>query len=180
MLWIAILALAVAIAVNSVAVWAQKRHRFYDRYFGRYAWPAHIALLVLVWGATIALVVVLVVVGPEPSVPLPQWVRLPGLAVGVIATTIFGLAIRQLGAQALFNGNFFGRGRPFNRHGMYALLRDPMYDAYTLSFLALALREADAIYLLFVVVSWVGFKLEAWAERYEGAGAVPSAPEGGR
>ena len=59
----------------------------------------------------------------------------------MIATTIFGLAIRQLGAQALFNGNFFGHGRPVSHAGMYALLADPMYVGYTLSFVALALTD---------------------------------------
>lgn len=178
MLWIAITALVVAIAVNCAAVWAQKRHRFYDRRFGRYAWPAHIALLVVVWGGAVALIVVLVYAGPEVSWPLPQWVRLPGLAVGVVATTIFGIAIRQLGAQALFNGNFFGHGRPFNRHGMYALLADPMYASYTLSFVAVALREADAVYFLLALVSFVGFKVEAWVERVEEPDAVTVAPAG--
>jgi protein-S-isoprenylcysteine O-methyltransferase Ste14 len=172
-LWLAITALVVAIAVNCAAVWAQKRHRFYDRRFGRYAWPAHIALLVLVWGAAIAAIVALVVVGPEPSWPLPHWVRLPGLAVGVVATTIFGLAIRQLGAQALFNGNFFGHGRPYSHAGMYALLADPMYVGYTLSFVALALREADGVYLLLAAVSYVGFKVEAWFERVEEPDPLP-------
>lgn len=180
MLWLAIAALVVAIAVNCAAVWAQKRRRFYDRRFGRHAWTAHIVLLVVVWGAAVAAIVALVLVGPELRWPLPTWVRLPGLAIGVIATTVFGLAIRQLGAQSLFNGNFFGHGRPYSHHGMYALLADPMYDAYTLSFVALALREADAVYLLLALVALVGFKIEARVERVEEPDALVAAPAGRR
>jgi protein-S-isoprenylcysteine O-methyltransferase Ste14 len=178
MLWIALAALVAAIAVNCVAVWAQKHHRFYDRVFGRRAWPAHIALLVVVWGATIALVVVLVAVGPEPSWPLPTWVRPFGLLVTVAASVIFGLAIRALGAQALFNGNFFGRGR-FADGGVYAVLADPMYVAYTLSFVSLTLREADAVYLLFALVSLVGLQgVEARVERIDVAAAMAATSAG--
>ncbi|NMO92253.1 methyltransferase [Actinomycetospora sp. TBRC 11914] len=172
MLWIALAALAGAIAVNCVAVWAQRRHRFHDRVFGRWAWPAHIALLVVVWGAAVALVAVLVVVGPEPSWPLPAWVRPLGLVVSVSASVVFGLAIRALGAQALFNGNFFGRGR-LAEGGIYAVLADPMYVAYTLSFVSLTLRQADAVYLLFALVSLVGLQgVEARVERFDVAAAI--------
>ncbi len=172
MLMLALAALAGAIAINSVAVWAQKQHRFYDRVFGRRAWPAHIALLVVVWGAAIALVVVLVATGPELSWPLPTWVRPLGLVVTVAASVIFGLAVRALGAQSLFNGNFFGRGR-FTDAGVYAVLADPMYVAYTLSFVSLALREADAVYLLFALVSLVGLQgVEARVERIDVAAAI--------
>lgn len=179
MLWIALAALAGAIAINSVAVWTQKQHRFYDRVFGRRAWPAHIALLVVVWGVAIGLVVALVVVGPEVSWPLPAWVRPFGLVVTVAASVVFGLAIRALGAQALFNGNFFGRAR-FADGGVYAVLADPMYVAYTLSFVSLTLREADAVYLLFAAVSLVGLQgVEARVERIDVAAAIAasSAPE---
>lgn len=173
MLWIALAALVVAIAVNCLAVWAQKHHRFQERVFGpRWAWPAHIALLVLVWGAAVALVVVLVIVGPEVSWPLPTWVRPFGLVVTVVASVIFGLAIRALGAQSLFNGNFFGRER-FADGGIYAVLADPMYVAYTLSFVSLTLREADAVYLLFALVSLVGLQgVEARVERIDVAAAI--------
>jgi protein-S-isoprenylcysteine O-methyltransferase Ste14 len=153
MLWTALAALAGAIAINSLAVWAQKRHRFHDRVFGRGAWPAHIALLVVVWSTAIALIVVLGVVGPEVSWPLPTWVRPLGLVVTVAASVVFGLAIRALGAQALFNGNFFGRGR-FTEGGIYAVLADP-------------------IYLLFAVVSLVGLQgVEARVERIDVAAAI--------
>lgn len=173
MLWLAIAALVVAIAVNCVAVWAQKHHRAYDR-LGRWAWPAHIALLVLAWGGAVAAIVALVRVGPGLSWPLPAWVRLPGLALGVVATTVFGLAVRQLGVQSLFNGNFFGRGRPFTHVGVYAWFADPMYVAYTASFVALALREADAVYLLLAVVSYVGLNVvEARVEWFEDPESVP-------
>lgn len=172
MLWTALAALAAAIAINCVAVWAQRQHRFYDRVFGAWAWPAHIALLVVVWGAAIALVVALVLVGPEVSWPLPSWVRPLALVATVTASVIFGLAIRALGAQALFNGNFFGRAR-FADGGVYAVLADPMYVAYTLSFVGLTLREADAVYLLFALVSLVGLQgLEARVERIDVAAAV--------
>src|ERR1700759_3482402 len=144
MLWIALAALVAAIAVNCLAVHAQKRHRLYDRWFGRRAWSAHIALLVVIWGAAIAAIVVLVVVGPEVSWPLPPWVRPLGLVVSVAASVIFALAIRELGAQALFNGNFFGHRR-FSDASIYRVLSDPMYVAYTLSFVSLALPEVDAV-----------------------------------
>jgi protein-S-isoprenylcysteine O-methyltransferase Ste14 len=172
MLWIALAGLTGAIAVNCVAVWAQKHHRCYDRVFGQRAWTAHIALLVAVWGVAIVLIVVLVLEGPELSWPLPTWVRPFGLVVSLGATLIFGRAIRALGVQALFNGNFFGRGR-FAEGGVYAWLRDPMYVAYTLSFVSLALREADAVYLLFALVSLVGLQgAEARVERIDVSAAI--------
>jgi protein-S-isoprenylcysteine O-methyltransferase Ste14 len=175
MLWIALAALVAAIAINCVTVWAQKHHRFYDRVFGRRAWPAHIAVLVLVWGAAIALVVVLVLQGPEVTWPLPGWVRPLGLVVTVAASVIFGLAIRALGAQALFNGNFFGRER-FADGGIYGVLADPMYVAYTLSFVGLTLRQADAVYLLFALVSLVGLQgIEARVEKIDVAAAIAGA-----
>jgi protein-S-isoprenylcysteine O-methyltransferase Ste14 len=164
----ALVAFVVAIAVNCVAVHLQKRHRLYDRWFGAHAWTAHIVLLVMVWGTVVVSLIVLALVGADPSWPWPDWVRPIGLLVSLAATLIFGTAIRRLGVQALFNGNFFGHGRPFAHTGVYAYLRDPMYLAYTLTFVGLALRLADGVYLLFALVSLVGLMgVEARVERFE-------------
>lgn len=169
MLAFALGAFMVAIAVNCVAVHLQKRHRLYDRWFGARAWSAHIVLLVLVWGTVVVSLVVLVLVGPDPSWPWPGWVRPAGLVVSLVATLIFGMAIRRLGIQALFNGNFFGRGRHVDRNGIYGYLRDPMYVAYTLTFVGIALRMADGAYLLFALISLVGLiGVEARVERVDG------------
>lgn len=172
MLWAALASLAVAITVNCVAVHAQKRHRFYDR-FGRWDWTAHIVLLVVAWGAAIGLMTAMGIAGPEVSWPMPTWVRPLGLVVGIAASVIFGLAIRELGAQALFNGNFFGRGRPFNRASIYRLMADPMYVAYTLTFVGLAFRFADAVWFLFAAISAVGLNVvESRVERYSDSEAM--------
>ena len=56
-----------------------------------------------------------------------------------------------------------------------------MYVAYTLSFVSLALREADAVYLLFALVSLVGLQgIESRVERIDVAAeiAASSAPAG--
>lgn len=175
MFWLAVAAFVLAIAVNCVSVYAQKHYRAYDR-FGRWAWPAHIALLCAVWGAAVAAMILVPIVAPDPSWPLPTWVRPIGLVVGVLASVIFGLAIRELGVQSLFNGNFFGYER-YASGGIYGLLDDPMYIAYTLSFVALAFRQADAVYLLLALVSVVGLNVvEARVERVDAPAEHAPAP----
>lgn len=166
--WVAALALAVAAAVNCAAVHLQRRHGAYDR-LGRRAWPAHIALLCAVWGAAIACIALS---GGEARWPLPDWVRPLGLLLGLLGTALFGAAFRELGLQSLFNGNFFGRGDGI-AGGVYRVLADPMYDAYALLLLSLALRRADAAYLLLALESVVLLNLvEARVERVVPAPAL--------
>jgi protein-S-isoprenylcysteine O-methyltransferase Ste14 len=159
---------ALAVAVNCASVHAQKRHRVYDR-LGRWGWPAHIALLVLVWGAAIACMALLV---GKVTWSLPGWVKPIGLALGVAGSLMFGAAIRELGIQSLFNGNFFGRAS-FTDRGIYRVLSNPMYDAYCVLLVSLALRRADAVYLLLAVESFIGLNvIEARIERIDGPEAA--------
>ncbi len=161
MFWLAPLLFAFAAAVNSGSVLAQKRRRAYDR-LGRWGWRAHIALLVVVWGAA---VVAIVLVGRDWVVALPGWVRPIGIVTGVIASLTFAAALRELGVQSLFNGNFFRRGS-YSAEGVYALLAHPMYDAYVLSLISLGLREANAAY--FVLAAESALALNVVEARVEG------------
>jgi protein-S-isoprenylcysteine O-methyltransferase Ste14 len=163
---------ALAVAINCLSVHAQRRHRAYDR-LGRWGWPAHIALLTLAWGGAI---VCFAFIKGRAVWPLAGWVRPLGIVVGALASLTFGAALRELGLQSLFNGNFFGRA-VFSERGIYRVLANPMYDAFLLAFVSLALRRADAIYFLFALESLVGLNLiEARVERVE----LPDAAAGPR
>jgi protein-S-isoprenylcysteine O-methyltransferase Ste14 len=168
-IWVGAGIFAVAVAANCASVHAQKRHRVYDR-LGRWGWPAHIVLLVLVWGAA---VVCLALAGDKATWPMAGWVRPIGWVVGALASLIFGTALRELGLQSLFNGNFFGRGA-YSDHGIYRRLANPMYDAFLLAFVSIALRRADAVYFLLAVESLILLNvIEARVERVEGVDAPP-------
>jgi hypothetical protein len=162
-IWVAAGVFALAVAVNCASVYAQKRRRVYDR-LGRWGWPAHITLLVVVWGAAIACMALLV---GKVTWSLPDWVKPIGIALGIAGSMMFAAAIRELGLQSLFNGNFFGRAG-FTDRGIYRLLSNPMYDAYCVLLVSLALRRADAVYLLLALESFIGLNLiEARIERID-------------
>lgn len=153
---IASLVFALAAGLTSAGVYVQKRHRLYTRLFGQRAWAAHVILLAIVWPTLVVLLAVL----SFPVWVLPDW--LSSLGAGVLATGIvlFIVSAQQLGWADTLNGRFFGKGkRQAVRSGLYAFLKDPMYDSFILILVGVACLTANGVYLLFAAESFVFLNL---------------------
>lgn len=74
-----ILLFMVVVAINSAAVYSQKRYKFYTHIFGRYDWQAHVVLLSFIWFAFLFALIFIHL----PIKPLPQELR----PLGVVITT---------------------------------------------------------------------------------------------
>lgn len=151
-LLITCLVFAVAIAVNSASVYIQKHHHFYDQY--SHGWLWHSLVIIPAWALFIYL-----------SEQLNNHTRLAftsikwlGLILLVAAISLFIFALRQIGTQALTNGNLFSQGKS-SHTGLYRLLRNPIYDSYCLAFVGLGVYYGNWSYLVLAAECYIGLNL---------------------
>jgi len=131
------LVFALAITINSVSVYLQKRHVFYGRW-GK-GWLAHSLLITPAWATFIFLVSQLHIHYLIPS----AHIALAGYFLLAMGLVIFMAAIYEIGPQALVNGNLFGKGR-LSHNGIYRFLKNPIYDSYIMAFVVIGVIAAAA------------------------------------
>ena len=155
---------ALAVAVNTGSVAAQQRGAHLTRRFGRCVWEAHLALIAPAWLAFLAL---LPRAGRGVCWRLPTWARPVGWAMLAAATALWALAYRRLGFVRMANGDLFGRAAPLRlEDGVFACLRDPMYDSYGLALAGAGLASGNPAYLALAAESVLLLNgLEARVER---------------
>lgn len=139
------------VAINSIAVYSQRRFKFYTRLFGKYDWAAHVLLLTIIWvGFLLA-----VVVAKPASWSLPSILRPLGIVAAAVGTWLVFESWIRLGTAAVFNGWFFGRGSTKQLKGGVFKLRNPMYVGFVLLFVSAAFWLKNAAYLWLAATSFV-------------------------
>jgi protein-S-isoprenylcysteine O-methyltransferase Ste14 len=158
--YIAIAALIFTILFNSAAVYLQKTKQIYSR-FGVSAFTVHSVLISIPWA---------VFIGTEFLANKSTW-RLEhthpvaGYLIMAVALILFIAAIRQIGANALGNGFFFGHPLR-NLKGIYSFIREPIYWSYTIWFAGIGLVTSLKVFFVFSAISIIGLiGFESWIER---------------
>ena len=141
----------VVVAINSVAVYIQRRYKTYTKLFGRYNWMAHVILLSVIWGAFLLGLVYL----RPPEWQLPSWLHSVGLLVSIIGFLMVVMSWVRLGTIGTLNGRFFGKGQKKLLKGGLFSLRNPMYVGFALLFIAAAFWLGNAFYLWMAALSFV-------------------------
>jgi len=156
-------AFALAAGVNTASVALQQRDQFLTRRFGRRGWYVHLAVVLPPWAVFLALVPRL---GGQVRWPLPRAVQVAGPPVLGVAASLWVLAYRQLGGTRMANGNIFGVGDATRvEGGLFRFVANPIYLSYLLTFIGLAFRQRNAVYLLLAGESYLLFnQLEARVE----------------
>jgi len=162
---------ALAAGVNTGSVALQQRTGWMTKRFGGGAWWVHLAVVTPGWALFLFFETQL---GRHLVWPLPAVLAPLGWGLLVVAAVLFAISFLQLGIRRTFNGKFFEAGSPSAVRGLlYRWLRNPMYDSFWISFVGLALSQANAAYLVLAVASYLLLnRLEAGVENrpFSGAG----------
>jgi protein-S-isoprenylcysteine O-methyltransferase Ste14 len=158
--YLSISLLILAIGVNSALVWLQKTRQIYQR-FGKRAHGVHGSLISVFWGAFI----ISEFVDNSSTWRLPHAYPIAGLTLMAGALLLFGLALQQIGWDALSNGNFFGK--PMRKlGGVYRYIREPIYWSYAVWFAGIGLVTSLKAFFIYTLISIIGLVgVESWVER---------------
>lgn len=141
--------LVIAVLTNSFSAWLQRKYKVYD-HLGPTAWNTHQFVIAPAW---LVFIIMSTQIDTFISWPLPF--ELPGLGwlLTIIAVLIFAAAIQVLGVQSLTNGNLFGYGPKHNvHHGIFRYLNHPIYDSFTLGYIAAGFISNNGAYFLLAAV----------------------------
>lgn len=147
-LLLASLLFVLAVIVNSASVYLHKRYRIYAR-FGKHANTSHSFVILPLW-VLFALTASKMNGAHQLKVRWGfEWV---GGVLIITAISLFVIAIRAIGNQALVNGDVF---KPTKRTdaGVYKLLKNPIYDSYTILLLGLGFAYQNYGYVILAVLS---------------------------
>jgi len=150
--YISIVLFLVALAVNSLAVYFQKKNLIYDKYFSD-GHKAHCTILGTVWTPFLFSVVWLGFSGPSLSkYPLIGW------PIFLVATVLFCLSYRQIGIDGVTNKDIFTNERK-ELGGVYRYVPGPMYLSYTLLFFGWGVISGVTGFYLLSIVSVLGLQI---------------------
>ena len=148
------------IAINSLLVYFQKTRQIYNR-FGKRAFLVHSLVLTLVWGGFIF---------TEFLTANSSWRfadKYPGAGLLFLSLglSMYLLAIKEIGGNAMGNGYFFGY--PLRKlGGIYRFIKEPIYWSYAVWFAGWALFTGQKVFLLYVIISIIGLiGIESRVER---------------
>lgn len=161
--FLAPLALVLAIAVNSVAVFLHRKKNIY-RYFGKNAWAAHQVLISIFWG--LAVLAGFGLIGSKFQFTPPLLLLILGLIVMCSAVGLFVVAVKQIGAQGLGNGNFFGVATR-KLGGVYKYYSNPIYASYVMWYVGLFLATGKWTFIVLAAISLIGLSIESIVEKPE-------------
>lgn len=147
----AFLLFILVVAINSVAVYLQRRFKTYSRLFGRYDWAVHIIVLSIIWGLFIS---GLILIRP------PIWklsATLHPLSVLAILIGFYMVVATwaRLGTKGTLNGWFFGRGAKESLKGGVFRLQNPMYTGFAFLFIGAAFWLENGFYLWMAALSFI-------------------------
>lgn len=152
--YIACSLLVLAITVNCLTVYLQKKHQIYDR-FGDNAHKIHSLVIAFFWLAFIAFYMYF-----ESQLTGATTFKSPilGYSLKLISLIIFYLSIKQIGSGALTNKDLFS-GEWKKLSGVYKYVNEPIYTSYTLFILGSAfVNGVDAFYYM-SLISLVGLQI---------------------
>ncbi|MHB8573939.1 MAG: methyltransferase [Dehalococcoidia bacterium] len=142
----AMAALALATGVNTGSVVLRQRTSFLTRRFSRRGWYVHLMLVPPPWGWFLSL---LRPIARRQRWLMPAHLESLGNPVLAVAGALWLGAYAKLGGARTANGNPFGHGNAAPvTNGIYRLRANPMYDAYVLALIGLALRNRNAAFLV--------------------------------
>lgn len=141
--------LLIAVLTNSFSAWLQRRYKFYD-HLGPTAWSTHQFVIAPAW-------LVFFIMSTQISSflywPLPFKLPLLGWLLAIMGIIIFAAAIQVLGVQSLTNGNLFGYGPEHKvHHGIFRYLNHPIYDSFTLGYVAAGFISNNGAYFLLAAI----------------------------
>lgn len=141
----------IMVAINSAAVYVQRRYKLYTRVFGTNDWTAHVILLSIIWTFFI---LGLIFIKP-PVWSLPTALRPFSLLAALVGIYMIATACARLGISGTLNGWFFGRGpKERLKEGIFKL-QNPMYTGFFFLFIAAAFWQKNAFYLGIGVLSFL-------------------------
>ena len=153
--YVTIIIFIIAITVNCLTVYSQKKYRIYD-IFGSKAHSVHSAVLSLVWGVFIvsyALLELTASTANDNNSYAPA-----GYVLKVLAVILFSLSLKQIGSGALTNKDLF-TGEKRKLHGVYCYISEPIYVSYTLFILSSGLVTGIEAFYYMAVVSLIGLQI---------------------
>lgn len=145
-----ILLFIIAVVINAVTIYLQRKSRIYTRLFGKYDWFVHVTLLSVVWG----LFVTGLILTEPPTWKLPAALR-PFGVLSLIGIYLIIATGSRLGTAGILNGWFFGRGpKEHLRDGIFRL-KSPMYTGFAILFAGAAFWQENSFYLLMAALSFL-------------------------
>lgn len=151
-LYIACVALVVAVSINSTSVYVQKRHKFYTRRFGANDQIIHSLAILPFW------IVFVVLASQLQASQLLYYefinLRIVGVFLAIAAIALFVGAIKIIGSGALVNSNFFKPQKKVSS-GVYRYFKNPIYDSYAILFLSLGLIYDNWGYIVLSALVWL-------------------------
>jgi len=148
--YLAIGTLVLAILVNTLTVYSHRRWGIYAR-FGQRAWAVHQLVLTMFWGLAVAAGFLL----QRSEFVLERQYPVFGGLIMIAAIVLFAAAIKQIGAQGLGNGNFFGQ--PVRKlRGVYLWMENPIYISYVMWYAGLMAATAHITFGIMSLISVIG------------------------
>lgn len=146
-----ILLFAIAVTINSAAVYGQRRYKVYTRLFGRYDWYFHVLLLSAIWIGFLSAVILIQL----PIYRLSRVLRPLGIISALIGAWLIIVSWSKLGTAGTCNGWYFGRGPKRQLEGGVFKLHNPMYSGFVWLFVSTALWSENASYLWLAGTSFI-------------------------
>lgn len=157
---IPIVALILAIAVNTLAVYLQKTRRIYTIFKDK-ALFIHAVTISVFWGVFL----LSLIFAAQSKWRLDDTYPLTGWVLILLAAGIWILAIRQIGSGGLINANFFGRPTQ-ELTGIYRIVNDPIYVSYSVVLLGYGLITGLVVGFVLSTIMAIGLLgIEAKAEQ---------------
>lgn len=140
----------------------QDRYQWYAKTFGRMGFGVHFVLTALLWGYLGILLSDNNILGTsKPLLVSFQGMEVVGTILNVIGIILIFWSFLLLGIRRMWGVRYFERQthERFEKRGPYRLLNNPMYNGFSLLFLASAFINNSSSHLFLSIESFVLFGL---------------------